>query len=591
MKRVVEQTSDQPVSTRLAGATPSSLAPTSSSSDSTQQFDYFELPRVIQDRVRAFVSGDEPPGVLAQLELPRRGSGLRALVLGGLVLAAAAAFSLGLGELHSSLAMATPAHFVALLVPCIAAAVLGLAWQRQRQRRLQLGFEPRVYLLASGVLDARRPVLEWHSIVDASFEQRGDAIAFRASAGRELVFPMDRDQVPPALAHLTERQQLMSRSLEWERSLSPLAAPQVQSPLQPVEAHRPKLTWWVSHPRMAGVALGVCLAAGGFALRGSVSDPALLESAQRQDTVAAYAAYLDAGGTSPEVEATLLPAAAVREAGNDLDALLEVREHYPHFESPVLDDALDRAVQRTARQARVRGGLPAMWRVARSAAEGAPVRRDVVELLQQHRDHFTQHTGFAEKHPFSVLLRSAQQPVRARVVTEWKLDGEEKQHADARFLKVAPTMDEAWMPTRQLAEANTKAVLDNAATRLTRVLQGLTTDRPVTITDDPASPPPAELVLELRPSFHDRVFYLRAVDGAYLPLMLEVRLLAKPAAGAPTELFSCRRQRITELTTPIESVEGMREFYRLQLETKLDECLQRLMADLVPTSDAPTARR
>jgi len=296
-----------------------------------QRVDFFGLDRPIQERFVAAARGTAPPLPLAvdSEVLPRSA----ALCLSGaaLCLVALGVFArVGYAKLDSSLALQPPSALVVYLALGVAAGVLlAIAWRIQRERS-RWPFSPAVYAFPSAVVDARSLSMRVHSLRDlADVSARGATLIITFSDGASFRFrATDPARAADLARNVNELRQrfgpdvapVSARELAvWD----PLADNGFANPFSPRERMKqPKAGMsWLALP-IAALVLAL-LSAGVWSLRNHLGEKALYAAARKADTRAAYQAYLERGGSNPDVSKLLLPRAELREveARNSIDEL------------------------------------------------------------------------------------------------------------------------------------------------------------------------------------------------------------------------------------------------------------------------------
>lgn len=296
-----------------------------------QRVDFFGLDRPIQERFVAAARGTAPPLplVVDRETMPR--SVVVCLALAALALAGIAVVSrIGYGKLDSALALQpVGALVVYLALGGVAGVLLAVAFRVQRARG-RWPIAPGVYAFPSAVIDARSLSMQVHSLrdlVDASAAGRTLRLTFSdgarfgfdardANSAAELARRISdlRQHFSPDAAPVSARELAV-----WD----PLADNGFANPFSPRERmQKPKADLsWLALP-IAAVLFGA-LGAGVWKLRNSLGEKALYAAARKADTRAAYEAYVQRGGSNPDVPKVLLPRAQLAEvvAKNSIDEL------------------------------------------------------------------------------------------------------------------------------------------------------------------------------------------------------------------------------------------------------------------------------
>lgn len=284
--------------------------PTNPSGD---QLDFYALPRPIQDRLLASVSGSGAPRVLLfQAASVVKGIGpiLVFVMAASVVLGLAVA---GYGSLKSPFAIQDevwiPVYGAAGGLAAVALAAY--AWIRSAPNRYPYRFG--AYLFPAGVLVAERQKLRWHRLGELrSLQAVGrDRASLRFDDG-SFTFPLPNGVSFEQLQQSIEeaKQRLKTAAEQRDRralaALDPLRDSGFSNPLSSQHAlRRPRdqRLWRYTLALIIGASIGVLL----FMTRNKLGERELYQRALEADQVQAYQDYLARGGQRPEVAQILLP--------------------------------------------------------------------------------------------------------------------------------------------------------------------------------------------------------------------------------------------------------------------------------------------
>ncbi len=293
------------------------------------EFDFFQLPRPIQDRLLASVTGSGAPrAMLFHPTSAARGLGAIGIfvVSASLVLGLAVA---GFGALKSSFAlqgmMLTPVY--GLFGGVAAVALAAYAWMRSAQARYPYRFGN--YLFPAGVLVVHREKLRWHrvgSLLEVSAVGSGK-VKLRFSDA-VFTFPLpsgvDVEHLEQALGDYREK--LKTAYAQKDRralaALDPLRDSGFSNPLsshKAMRAPRDQRPWRYALALLLGATIGILL----FFARNKLGERALYERAVELNTAGAYEDYLARGGSRQGVAEIFLPRARLGEIKGDLVAVEE----------------------------------------------------------------------------------------------------------------------------------------------------------------------------------------------------------------------------------------------------------------------------
>ncbi|HET9957072.1 MAG TPA: hypothetical protein VFQ61_21395 [Polyangiaceae bacterium] len=282
-----------------------------------QRIDFYRLERPIQERFIASARGTAAPAPLALEREPlQRGALLAGVVSGLTALAALGLASLGFGNLQSSLALhpSTLLVLYALLIATSAAAAV-VAYRVQATRNT-LPFAPGIYLFPSGVIDTRGPEFRVRKLSDVArvtssakhiqlLFQDGTRFQFKVPSGTQ---PSD---VERKLNDLRSRLSTESGppSARELAIYDPLCDNGFKNPFSPTEPMRPPRTRLLALSAAVGAVVGAALGAGLWKVRNVLGEDALYRAARETHTRDGYAAYVERGGSNPDVREVLLPRA------------------------------------------------------------------------------------------------------------------------------------------------------------------------------------------------------------------------------------------------------------------------------------------
>lgn len=333
-----------------------------------QRFDFYSLPRSLQDR---FIESTQGVAVPLPIALRPSQHGARKAWLGAsalLCLAWVFVALRGYGDLNHSAALGGTS--LTILFVLLGLGVLGCA-ARAYILSYRAGHAPFVageYVFPSGLIQVVGQTLRVHDAAQVTAEQERNRVIFAiAGAGRIVMeLPTQDDAVEAVRAFRDGKERWLAvrpdDALERAR-LFCLSESGIPNPLAPTRPHaRPPMG-----PAIA-ISLGVVLLAGllgtGLSLyRDTMSEQALYQSATRKDSVEAYTKYLERGGKRPEVREVLLPRARLKDAIKDgsIGAVIAfARENEGSKIQPEIDGAVRDALLKELERAKQSGTLGAL---------------------------------------------------------------------------------------------------------------------------------------------------------------------------------------------------------------------------------------
>ncbi len=334
---------------------------------SKDEFNFFELPRPIQDRLLASVSGSGAPrAILFQPASAAKGLGAIAIF----VVAASVVLGLavvGYGTLKSSFALQsmllTPIY--GLFGGVSAVALASYAWTRSAQARYPYLFGS--YLFPAGVLVIQREKLRWYRLGGLlGVSAAGSGKVKLRFAEATFTFPMpasaDVAQLEKALGDFREKmkQAYAQKDRRALAALDPLRDSGFSNPLsshKALTAPRDQRPWRYFLALALGATIGVLL----FLARNKLGERAIYEQAVKKNTAAAFEDYLARGGTRAGVADILLPRAQLERIKGDLAAVEKFsREHADSKIRPEIDVALREVLLAELEKVREAGTLTAL---------------------------------------------------------------------------------------------------------------------------------------------------------------------------------------------------------------------------------------
>ena len=353
-----------------------------------QKFQFFSLPRPIQERFIESTRGNAVPKPLLYQSPPQNPWVLGLVVTASLLVAVTGIVaSLGFGRLDHRWAVNPP---WALLVYggllCVASVTL-VAAVRNWNHAANVPFRRGLYVFPIGVIDARAATLQMHPLQELTeLTTRGTRLRMRFSDGSTFDFrgvdPQRSGKIKVTL--LDAQQQLGSAPGELsarERGLiDPLFDTGFKNPFSPHESMLPARIFWKKHWFALAMVAGAVTGAGLWQLRNQRSLERLYVRARSLNTPAAYRAYLARGGKNADVRDLLLPRAELREA--QATGTVEAVERYldanPHskIESDV-EGALREALLREFNAARGTGSLTALREFRKDDPHVALIKAEV----------------------------------------------------------------------------------------------------------------------------------------------------------------------------------------------------------------------
>lgn len=356
-------------------------------------FDFFRLPRPIQDRFLASINGSGAPRpILFAPASPASGYGWLALFVlcASVVLGFAV---LGFADLKSALSLQSQA-----LAPVYAlgggGAALALAayfWARGAHTRYpyRLG----QYLFPVGVLIAKSETLRWLPMSELSSVQGAGQGRVRIKFGGDsFTFPLPRSINEEQLeATLRECQSKLAEALARKdrralAALDPLRDSGFSNPLSSAAAigkARDQRVWRYGLAIIIGVTIGVLL----LQARNKLGERSLYQKALAANTVESFNDYLERGGARIEVTQVLLPRAELQQMRGGATDTLE-RYLAANAESkirPEIEVLTREALLRDLEQVRAARTLEAIAQFRTAHPQHALVE---AELVQARHDVF-----------------------------------------------------------------------------------------------------------------------------------------------------------------------------------------------------------
>lgn len=316
------------------------------------RFDFFGLPRPVQDRFIASASGAGVPQPLmfcaAQSLSSYRWRVLRWLLLvAGSLVVFALSSALGFGELDHPLAI-QPVVMGLVYALSAAAAAVGLAgymWARSRHRRFP--YPLGIYYFPIGVIVAMDGALEVYPLrtMQALEPERARRVRVNFST-RQFAFTLPEGVTIDQLREQAERdvarfnEAYAAKNRRALAALDPLRDSGFSNPL----SSRSQLTRpsdWRPLRFGLAIALGTTVGVLFFLARNKLAEQTLYKQAVNTDTVEAYRAYLERGGQRADVEQVLLPRAELKAARGDLDRVEAYAAAHPNSQiRPEIEQAL-----------------------------------------------------------------------------------------------------------------------------------------------------------------------------------------------------------------------------------------------------------
>jgi hypothetical protein len=333
-----------------------------------QRFDFYSLPRSLQDRFIESTQGVAVPLPIA-LRISKNPARLVWLAASLIFIIAWVAVGVrGFGDLNHSAALGGPT--LAVVFVLLALCALGCAG-RAYVLSLRAAHAPFVagdYVFPSGIIQVSGSTIVVHDASAVTAEQQGSLVTFVIQGGGKLALMLpSADEASEAVRAFREGKErwLAAKpddALERAR-LYCLCESGVPNPLAPTRPHpKPPLAPVIAV--CAGVVVLAGLLGSGLALyRDTASEQALYQSATQKDSVEAYTSYLARGGKRPEVGAILLPRARLKQAIADgsIGAVIAfARENQGSKIQPEIDAALRAALLKELEVARKSGTLAAL---------------------------------------------------------------------------------------------------------------------------------------------------------------------------------------------------------------------------------------
>lgn len=364
-----------------------------------KEFDFFDLPRQVQDRVVASLTGNGVPEVIAYRPSSRWLSDrwLWLAIACGLAVVPLAAW--GFGQLSSSHALQHPlfaALYVGLGVACGSALALYTTSRQARVYPFPLG----AYLMPVGVIEVTNGALITTPLTELRrVTASGNSLVRLEFGSGSFQFPLPRDS---SIERLREELDTYAKRLKTAyaagdrrtlATLDPLRDNGFSNPLSSRARLARESNAAVMRVLLAAL-VGAVLGGGVFLLRNRLGERSLYLQAVEQNTEQSYRAYLAAGGARDDVIDTRLPRAELLAASGDLAAVEKYAAEHP--DSKIRDEV----------NALLRLELLKELQRARSTRDLA-----VIESFKE------QHPGYAV---VEAELKEARHDVFARALTEFE---------------------------------------------------------------------------------------------------------------------------------------------------------------------------
>lgn len=356
-----------------------------------RQAQFYTLPRAVQHRFVESTRGvGAPAPILVKLYRSYAHFAWGAGSVLGLGLWIAFAL-MGYGELESSLAIAPSGvlvvhvAFAALVVFC-ALMAQSKAWSNKRTP-----FATGTFLFPSGVIVSRLSKLTIFPIEDVQDVRVNGAnveVVFPGQTFGFVAADAARASEAPAMvqdARTKYREAKATHDIRQLLLLDPLQDSGVPNPLAPSEPLAPPMLLAPWAAVVAVVAGGAILGWAVFWMRNTWSAKALYAAAVAADTTAAYRAYLERGGTRPEVDAILLPRAELRDAQskNSVEAIeAYIKRHEKTRIGDEITAAHRKALLAELEQAKKAGTLTALNQLEKKHA-GYPLIQQELAAAKQ----------------------------------------------------------------------------------------------------------------------------------------------------------------------------------------------------------------
>lgn len=364
-----------------------------------KEFDFFDLPRQVQDRVVASLTGNGVPEVISYQPSSRWLSErwLWLAIATGLAVIPLATW--GFGQLSSPHALQHPL-FAALYVVLGLASGAALAWYTTSRQARVYPFPLGTYLMPVGVIEVTTGALVTTPLTELRRVSASGKSLVRLEFGSgAFEFPLPRDssieRLQQELDAYTGR--LRTAHAAGDRrtlaTLDPLRDNGFSNPLSSRARLARESNAALTRVLFAAL-VGALIGGGVFLLRNRLGERNLYLQAVEQNTEQSYRAYLAAGGARDDVIDTRLPRAELLSASGDLAAVEKYAAEHP--DSKIRDEV----------NAVLRLELLKELRRARSTQNLA-----VIESFKE------QHPGYAV---VEADLKEARQDVFARAFKEFE---------------------------------------------------------------------------------------------------------------------------------------------------------------------------
>lgn len=409
---------------------------------SKDEFDFFQLPRPIQDRFLASVTGSGAPRVML-FQPASAVKGLGAILV--FVLSASIVCGLavvGYGDLRSAFSLQG-----GVLLPIYgsfgglaAVALAAYAWARSAQNRYPYRFG--AYLFPAGVLVADKERLRWFRIGElVEVQTKGGRVKLRFPA-TSFSFPMPRTISAAQLEKAIDESKAKYASAFEQKdrralaALDPLRDSGFSNPLSSHKALPPprdQRPWRYTLALLLGGTIGVLT----FFARNKVSEAEMYQAAVTANSAEAYEAYLARGGNRPGVVDIYLPRARLSAIKGDTAAVEQFSKEHP--DSPIrgeIDLAMREVLLKELAKVREQGTLAALNRFLREHPENRMVEPEVAAArhavydaayadfkkayapTEEVQGLFRAMIAFSEKHGPEVQLRFRRQLSSSAKVTD-----------------------------------------------------------------------------------------------------------------------------------------------------------------------------
>lgn len=429
--------------------------------------DFYKLERAVQDRFADATRGIGVPAPLVRIP-PSRSRQFGWFAAAAVFLGASfIAITTGYGNLQHRYAISPHSMLVVYAVLLAAATFALLRALSVRHALRSRPYLPGLYLFPACLVDARSQPMRVFRHADMQavevLEPAGD-LRVSVKGASAFVFPLgDVARARDAKTKLQEARSVYEHALATENRrehalLDPLIDSGFASPFSSKMPMPRRIPGWQRLAPALAIAAGIALSAGIFVMRNRLSEKRLFEKAKRENSVAAYRAYLQRGGPRTIVRDIFLPRAELKAAAatGKVEALERYIKTHPKSKiQPEIDVAVHTTLDAELKAAKETGTIRALRDFAERRKKYDFIKGEVAEatsgLYQKAFDDFAAqaNTDHGDVLPFfQRLLAYARTKTRVLHVVFIRRYPESVRMADTQVRSSAYFMGQVSVPSQ-----------------------------------------------------------------------------------------------------------------------------------------------